>query len=29
VAGDLRIVAALLHVIRCIERIGDQCGSCR
>jgi phosphate uptake regulator len=25
VAGDLRIVAALLHVIRCIERIGDQC----
>ncbi|HET7050066.1 MAG TPA: phosphate signaling complex protein PhoU [Solirubrobacteraceae bacterium] len=25
VAGDLRIVAALLHVIRCIERMGDQC----
>jgi phosphate transport system protein len=25
VAGDLRIVAALLHVIRCVERIGDQC----
>ncbi len=27
VAGDLRIVAALLHVIRCIERMGDQCVS--
>jgi phosphate transport system protein len=25
VAGDLRIVAALLHVIRCVERMGDQC----
>ncbi|MGO9958220.1 MAG: phosphate signaling complex protein PhoU [Solirubrobacteraceae bacterium] len=25
VAGDLRIVAALLHSIRCIERMGDQC----
>jgi phosphate transport system protein len=25
VAGDLRIVAALLHVLRCIERMGDQC----
>ena len=25
VAADLRIVAALLHVIRCIERMGDQC----
>jgi phosphate transport system protein len=25
VAGDLRIIAALLHVIRCIERMGDQC----
>jgi phosphate transport system protein len=25
VAGDLRVVAALLHVIRCIERMGDQC----
>ena len=25
VATDLRIVAALLHSIRCIERIGDQC----
>jgi phosphate transport system protein len=24
VATDLRIVAALLHVIRCIERMGDQ-----
>jgi phosphate transport system protein len=24
VAGDLRIVAALLHMIRCIERMGDQ-----
>jgi len=25
VAGDLRIVAALLHVLRCMERMGDQC----
>jgi phosphate transport system protein len=25
VAGDLRILAALLHVIRCVERMGDQC----
>src|SRR5436305_5074895 len=25
VAGDLRIVAALLHTLRCIERMGDQC----
>jgi phosphate transport system protein len=25
VAGDLRLVAALLHIIRCIERMGDQC----
>jgi phosphate transport system protein len=25
VAGDLRIVAALLQVIRCVERMGDQC----
>jgi phosphate transport system protein len=25
VATDLRVVAALLHVIRCIERMGDQC----
>ena len=27
VAGDLRIVAALLHIIRCIERMGDQCAN--
>jgi phosphate transport system protein len=25
VAGDLRLVAALLHVIHCMERMGDQC----
>jgi phosphate transport system protein len=25
VAGDLRVVASLLHVIRHIERMGDQC----
>ncbi len=25
VAGDLRIAAALLHIIRCVERMGDQC----
>jgi len=25
VADDLRLVAALLHVIRCVERMGDQC----
>ncbi len=25
VAGDLRIVAALLHIIRCVERMGAQC----
>src|SRR3954447_15757948 len=25
VAGDLRVVAALLHVIRAVERMGDQC----
>jgi phosphate transport system protein len=25
VAGDLRVVAALLHVIKHIERMGDQC----
>jgi phosphate transport system protein len=24
-ADDLRLVAALLHIIRCIERMGDQC----
>jgi phosphate transport system protein len=27
VAGDLRIVAALLHVVRCMERMGDQCAN--
>ena len=27
VAGDLRIVAALLHIIRCVERMGDQCAN--
>ncbi len=25
VAGDLRVVAALLHVIKHVERMGDQC----
>jgi phosphate transport system protein len=25
VASDLRILAALLHMIRCVERMGDQC----
>ena len=25
VARDLRVVAVLLHIIRCIERMGDQC----
>jgi phosphate transport system protein len=25
VAGDLRVLAALLHIIRCVERMGDQC----
>jgi phosphate transport system protein len=25
VATDLRVVAALLHTIRCVERMGDQC----
>jgi phosphate transport system protein len=25
VATDLRLVAALLHTIRCVERMGDQC----
>ena len=25
VAGDLRVVAALLHSLRCVERMGDQC----
>jgi phosphate transport system protein len=24
-AGDLRLVAALLHIVRCVERMGDQC----
>lgn len=24
-AEDLRLAAALLHIVRCIERIGDQC----
>jgi phosphate transport system protein len=27
VAGDLRLLAALLDVIRCIERMGDQCAN--
>jgi phosphate transport system protein len=27
VAGDLRIAAALLHTIRCVERMGDQCAN--
>jgi phosphate transport system protein len=27
VAGDLRIIAAVLHIIRCVERIGDQCAN--
>jgi phosphate transport system protein len=27
VAGDLRLVAALLHITRCIERIDNQCVS--
>src|SRR5579884_3297610 len=25
VASDLRLVAALLHSLRCVERMGDQC----
>src|SRR3982750_1776444 len=25
VAGDLRLVAALLHIMKNIERMGDQC----
>jgi phosphate transport system protein len=25
VAGDLRLIAALLHVVWCLERMGDQC----
>jgi phosphate transport system protein len=27
VAGDLRLVAALLHVVWCVERMGDQCAN--
>ncbi|MGO9956225.1 MAG: phosphate signaling complex protein PhoU [Solirubrobacteraceae bacterium] len=27
VADDLRIIAAMLHIIRCVERIGDQCAN--
>jgi phosphate transport system protein len=27
VAGDLRLVAALLHVVWCLERMGDQCAN--
>ncbi len=27
VAGDLRILAALLHIIRCVERMGEQCAN--
>ena len=27
VAGDLRLVAALLHIVRCLERMGDQCAN--
>ena len=27
VAGDLRLLAALLDISRCIERIGDQCAN--
>lgn len=27
VAGDLRLVAAVLHIVRCIERMGDQCAN--
>ena len=29
VARELRLVAALLHIIRCIERMGDQCANHR
>ena len=25
VAGDLRVISALLHVMKCVERMGDQC----
>ena len=27
VAGDLRLVAALLDIMRCVERMGDQCAN--
>lgn len=27
VAGDLRLIAALLDIVRCIERMGDQCAN--
>jgi len=27
VAGDLRLLAALLDIVRCIERMGDQCSN--
>ena len=27
VAGDLRLVAALLDIVRCVERMGDQCAN--
>jgi phosphate transport system protein len=27
VAGDLRLVAALLHIVWCLERMGDQCAN--
>ena len=27
VAGDLRVVAALLDIARCVERMGDQCAN--
>ena len=27
VAGDLRLVAALMDIVRCIERMGDQCAN--
>jgi phosphate transport system protein len=27
VAGDLRLLAALLDIVRCVERMGDQCAN--
>jgi phosphate transport system protein len=27
VAGDLRLVTALLHIVVCLERMGDQCAN--